>query len=181
MYILLLATPSQVRAKGAAVGIAKDEPLLERLRILVSDPMTDAHVKRKAIELFASWSANFRNEPGMQHIVSLRNQLPTKVRALYIPFILTLRNALLPKSVRQLQKTNKPVLPANVPHPAPNPAPPADSPNPRVRNNPNGNSNRKTTQSSKVPLNQSTWKRNVRSFSKRLLPHNKRPQTSQTH
>ena len=177
----LLAALAQVRAKGAAVGIAKDEPLLERLRILVSDSMTDAHVKRKAIELFASWAANFRNEPGMQQLVSLRNQLPTKVRILYIPFILNLRNGLLPKSVHQPQKMNKPVLSANVPYPAPSPPPPADSPNLRVRNNPHGNSNQKTTQSPKAPLNRSTWKRNVHSFSKRLPLHNKLPQTSQTH
>jgi hypothetical protein len=62
-----------------AVSIANDEPLLERLRILVSDPGTDAHVKRKAVELFTDWYANFRNEKGMEKLSGLRSQMPTKV------------------------------------------------------------------------------------------------------
>ena len=66
------------------VGLAKDEPLLERLRVLVSDPTTDSHVKRKAIELFGSWSVNFRNEEGMERLVGLRSQLPTKVFSLLV-------------------------------------------------------------------------------------------------
>lgn len=61
------------------VGIATDEPLLERLRVLVSDPTTDASVKRKAAELFGSWYMNFRNETGMERLAGLRNQMPTKV------------------------------------------------------------------------------------------------------
>jgi hypothetical protein len=61
------------------VAIASDEPLLERLRVLVSDPTTDSHVKRKAVELFGSWSVNFRNEKGMERLVGLRSQMPTKV------------------------------------------------------------------------------------------------------
>ena len=66
----------------AIVGLARDEPLLERLRVLVSDPTTDSHVKRKAVELFGSWSVNFRNEEGMERLVGLRSQLPTKVFAM---------------------------------------------------------------------------------------------------
>ena len=62
-----------------AVTIASDEPLLERLRILVSDPSTDSHVKNKAVELFISWSVNFRNEKGMEKLAELRSQLPTRV------------------------------------------------------------------------------------------------------
>lgn len=62
------------------VGIAGDEPLLERLRVLVSEPTTDSHVKRKAVELFGSWSVNFRNEKGMERLAGLRSQtMPTKV------------------------------------------------------------------------------------------------------
>lgn len=61
------------------MGLAKDEPLLERLRILVSDPTTDSHVKKKAVELFGSWSVNFRNEVGMEQLAGLRSQMPTKV------------------------------------------------------------------------------------------------------
>jgi LAS seventeen-binding protein 5 len=62
-----------------AVGIAGDEPLLERLRILASDPTTDSQVKRKAVELFASWSVNFRDQQGMERLVALRSEMPTKV------------------------------------------------------------------------------------------------------
>ena len=63
------------------VGIAGDEPLLERLRVLVSEPTTDTHVKRKAVELFGLWSVNFRNEKGMERLAGLRSQtMPTKVQ-----------------------------------------------------------------------------------------------------
>jgi hypothetical protein len=62
------------------VGIAGDEPLLERLRVLVSEPTTDHQVKRKAVELFGSWSVNFRNERGMERLAGLRSQtMPKKV------------------------------------------------------------------------------------------------------
>jgi len=61
------------------VGIAGDEPLLERLRVLVQDTTTDHHVKRKAVELFGTWSVNYRNEKGMERLAGLRSQLPTKV------------------------------------------------------------------------------------------------------
>ncbi len=62
------------------VGIAGDEPLLERLRVLVTEPTTDHHVKRKAVELFGSWSVNFRNEKGMERLAGLRSQtMPKKV------------------------------------------------------------------------------------------------------
>jgi hypothetical protein len=73
-----------------AVGIARDEPLLERLRVLVSDPTTDSHVKEKAVELFRSWSVNFRDEKGMEQLVGLRNQTPTKVFRLLECELLTL-------------------------------------------------------------------------------------------
>ena len=69
-----------VYAQLILVGIASDEPLLERLRVLVSEPTTDHHVKRKAVELFGSWSVNFRNEKGMERLAGLRGQtLPKKV------------------------------------------------------------------------------------------------------
>jgi hypothetical protein len=61
------------------VGIASDGPLLERLRVLVSDPTTDVIVKRKAVELFGSWSVNFQNQKGMERLVKLRSELPSKV------------------------------------------------------------------------------------------------------
>jgi len=72
-----------------AVGIARDEPLLERLRVLVSDSATDSHVRRKAVELFGSWSVNFQNEKGMEKLAGLRSQLPTKVQYCHVS-VLTL-------------------------------------------------------------------------------------------
>ena len=70
------------RSRGLTclVAIASDEPLLERLKILISESTTDHHVKRKALELFGSWSVNFANEKGMERITKLRSQAPTKVR-----------------------------------------------------------------------------------------------------
>ena len=61
------------------VGLAQDQPLLERLRVLVSDSTTDSHVKKKAVELFGSWSVNFRGEKGMEPLAGLRSQMPKKV------------------------------------------------------------------------------------------------------
>jgi hypothetical protein len=84
------------------VGLAQDEPLLERLRVLVSDPTTDVLVKRKAIELFGSWSVNFKDQQGMERLVKLRSQTPSKVFPCYV---LT-RNVLSQQSVHQPLKTN---------------------------------------------------------------------------
>ena len=95
-----------------AVDIANDEPLLERLRILVSDPTTDNHVKRKAVELFSSWSLNFRNESGMERLTGLKSQLPTKVLAVRARLIN--RDVPPQPSVPLLQTTNLPVLPVHV-------------------------------------------------------------------
>jgi hypothetical protein len=81
MYVYVYTVGLSVYANQHLVGIAKDEPLLERLRILVSEATTDAHVKRKAVELFNSWSVNFRNQPGMDQLVNLKSQLPAKVLA----------------------------------------------------------------------------------------------------
>ena len=81
MYIFLSIGAGRLRG---VVGIAGDEPLLERLRVLVQDTTTDNHVKRKAVELFGTWSVNYRNEKGMERLAGLRSQLPTKVT---IPFL----------------------------------------------------------------------------------------------
>ena len=65
------------------VAIATDEPLLERLKVLVTDSMTDHHVKQKAVELFGSWAVNFRDIRGMERLTSLRGSVPTKVLTLF--------------------------------------------------------------------------------------------------
>jgi hypothetical protein len=136
------------RLRGV-VGIAGDEPLLERLRVLVQDTTTDNHVKRKAVELFGTWSVNYRNEKGMERLAGLRSQLPTKVTIQekkvveLTPFV---RNVLHPKFVLQPQKKNLQVPSDEAPPPPPqypppnrpvpsNPVPPgirlAKNPNPK--------------------------------------------------
>ena len=74
------------------MGLATDEPLLERLRVLVSDPTTDHHVKAKAVELFGSWSNNFRNEKGMERLAGLKSQLPTKAYFRFLTLMTDVRN-----------------------------------------------------------------------------------------
>ena len=61
------------------VAVACDEPLLERLRVLVTDPSTDESVKAKAIELFRSWSHNYKDSQGMEKLIGLKGQIPTRV------------------------------------------------------------------------------------------------------
>jgi hypothetical protein len=133
------------RLRGV-VGIAGDEPLLERLRVLVQDTTTDNHVKRKAVELFGTWSVNYRNEKGMERLAGLRSQLPTKVTIQekkvveLTPFV---RNVLHPKFVLQPQKTNLQVPSDEAPPPPqyPHPNYPVQSnpvpPDTRLTKNPN--------------------------------------------
>ena len=55
-----------------------DEPLLERLRVSATDPMSDAEVKRKCGILFRQWAVSFNSTPGMERIASLYKQLPQR-------------------------------------------------------------------------------------------------------
>ncbi|EWC46398.1 hypothetical protein DRE_04341 [Drechslerella stenobrocha 248] len=57
-----------------------DEPLLERLRILSSDSLTDPDVRKKAQILFAQWHSAYRETPGMTGVANLYRQVPTKPR-----------------------------------------------------------------------------------------------------
>jgi hypothetical protein len=68
-----------LRGELTIVAIASDQPLLERLRVLVTEPTTDHHVKKKAVELFGSWAVNFRDIKGMEGLASLRGSVPSKV------------------------------------------------------------------------------------------------------
>lgn len=58
-----------------------DEMLLERLRFMVTDQMTDVEVKQKCNELYRRWAVVYRNTPGMQNIATLYKQLPQRKRA----------------------------------------------------------------------------------------------------
>ncbi|KAI9672986.1 MAG: putative actin patch assembly and actin polymerization protein [Caeruleum heppii] len=55
-----------------------DEPLLERLRIAATDPVSDPEVKGKCKLLFGQWSVAYSKTPGMERISSLYKQLPQR-------------------------------------------------------------------------------------------------------
>jgi hypothetical protein len=55
-----------------------DEPLLERLRIAATDPVSDTQVKQKCKQLFAQWSVTYKDTPGMAKIAALYKQLPKR-------------------------------------------------------------------------------------------------------
>ncbi|KKZ68635.1 hypothetical protein EMCG_05792 [[Emmonsia] crescens] len=55
-----------------------DEPLLERLRVAATDPVSDQEVKDKCRQLFLQWSSSFNGVPGMERIAALHKQLPQR-------------------------------------------------------------------------------------------------------
>lgn len=57
-----------------------DEMLLERLRIIATDPLTDTDVKTRCQQLFRQWAAQYKNAEGLGGIASLYRQLPQRKR-----------------------------------------------------------------------------------------------------
>jgi LAS seventeen-binding protein 5 len=57
-------------------SIFGDEPLLERLRIAATDPVSDAEVRTKCKILFGQWAAGYKSEPGLEGAAALYKQLP---------------------------------------------------------------------------------------------------------
>ncbi|KAJ5669814.1 hypothetical protein N7462_010884 [Penicillium macrosclerotiorum] len=55
-----------------------DEPLLERLRIAGTDPVSDPLVKQKCKVMFGQWAATYKDTPGMAKITALYKQLPKR-------------------------------------------------------------------------------------------------------
>ncbi|OJD27512.1 hypothetical protein ACJ73_01099 [Blastomyces percursus] len=55
-----------------------DEPLLERLRVAATDPVSDQEVKDKCRQLFLQWSSSFNGVAGMERIAALHRQLPRR-------------------------------------------------------------------------------------------------------
>ena len=55
--------------------------LLERLRFIVTDQLTDPEVKDKCNELYRRWAVAYKNTPGMQNVATLYKQLPQRKRA----------------------------------------------------------------------------------------------------
>jgi LAS seventeen-binding protein 5 len=72
-----------------------DEMLLERLRILVTDPVTDVEVREKCQALYRQWAFSYKNTPGMEGVASLYKQLPQRKRP---------RNAQDSKAVRETER-----------------------------------------------------------------------------
>lgn len=55
-----------------------DEPLLERLRVAATDPLSDEEVKIKCQILFRQWAINYQSTPGMERLAALHKQLPRR-------------------------------------------------------------------------------------------------------
>lgn len=55
-----------------------DEPLLERLRIAGTDPVSDPLVKQKCKVLFGQWATTYKDTPGMAKVTALYKQLPQR-------------------------------------------------------------------------------------------------------
>ena len=61
-------------------SVFADEPLLERLRIAASDPLSDQEVRAKCKVLFGQWAASSKEQPGLEGANSLYRQLPKKTK-----------------------------------------------------------------------------------------------------
>ncbi|KEQ72301.1 hypothetical protein M436DRAFT_20898, partial [Aureobasidium namibiae CBS 147.97] len=57
-----------------------DEPLLERLRLMVRDDMVDLDVRNKCNVLYRQWAVAYKDTPGLHNIATLYKQLPQKPR-----------------------------------------------------------------------------------------------------
>ena len=69
--------------RNAGPGFQKyfaDEPLLERLRLLVTDPLTDSEVKAKCSKLYRQWAALYKDTEGLSAIANLYKQFPQRKR-----------------------------------------------------------------------------------------------------
>lgn len=63
-------------------AIFYDEPLLERLRIAATDPLSDPDVREKCKVLFGQWAASSKTNPELAGAAALYKQLPKKTKAL---------------------------------------------------------------------------------------------------
>ncbi|RMZ91303.1 hypothetical protein DV736_g1456, partial [Chaetothyriales sp. CBS 134916] len=57
-------------------ALLADAPLLERLRIAATDPVSDVDVRNKCKDLFSQWVASAKTNPGLEGAASLYNALP---------------------------------------------------------------------------------------------------------
>ncbi|KFY29097.1 hypothetical protein V493_02556 [Pseudogymnoascus sp. VKM F-4281 (FW-2241)] len=55
-----------------------DEPLLERLRVCATSPMSEKEVRARCQVLFAGWGQTYKSTPGMERIARLNKELPKR-------------------------------------------------------------------------------------------------------
>ncbi|KFY39827.1 hypothetical protein V494_03818 [Pseudogymnoascus sp. VKM F-4513 (FW-928)] len=55
-----------------------DEPLLERLRVCATSPMSEKEVRARCQVLFAGWGQTYKGTPGMERIARLNKELPKR-------------------------------------------------------------------------------------------------------
>ncbi|OBT66926.1 hypothetical protein VE03_04199 [Pseudogymnoascus sp. 23342-1-I1] len=55
-----------------------DEPLLERLRVCATSPMSENEVRARCQVLFAGWGHTYKSTPGMERIARLNKELPKR-------------------------------------------------------------------------------------------------------
>lgn len=79
-----------------------DEPLLERLRIAATDPVSDPLVKEKCKQLFGQWAVTYKNTPGMERVTALYRQLPKRKKPASQAKAKVLRDAEPPKEQQPL-------------------------------------------------------------------------------
>src|SRR5271155_4669325 len=59
-------------------AVFNDEPLLERLRVAASDPLSDPDVREKCKVLFGQWASDSKTNSNLQGAADLYKQLPKK-------------------------------------------------------------------------------------------------------
>ncbi|OBT77532.1 hypothetical protein VF21_04565 [Pseudogymnoascus sp. 05NY08] len=55
-----------------------DEPLLERLRVCATSPMSEQEVRARCQVLFAGWGQTYKSTPGLERIARLNKELPKR-------------------------------------------------------------------------------------------------------
>lgn len=55
-----------------------DETVLERLRVVATDSLSDDQLKQKCAILFRQWAVSYKSTPGLERIASLYKQLPKR-------------------------------------------------------------------------------------------------------
>ena len=55
-----------------------DDMLLERLRTMATDPMTDRDIKTKLAGMFIEWNHEFKDVPAMNRVAHLKDSLPRR-------------------------------------------------------------------------------------------------------